>query len=931
MRPLALLLLSLAPGVAPLLALPSPALAAPQREAAAQQQKAQDPLLPLSQALRAGQHERVPALHARLALRDPKERARAAALLGEALARAGRLKEAQRTLEEAAAQQPASLEVRLALGLLYRKSGQRERERAVWNRFFDDHDAGALDLGNPAVLRHLGVAARYLGSYKDANDTLRESAALARRGRLSAEIARTSLEWAALFLEKYAAGEAEVSIKEALAQDPDDPDAHALYARVKLEQGNDVAGAEKEIDAALRVHPRHPGALSARASILIDNEEYEEALRLCDTLLAQDPTDLAARSLRAAALLLLERQADYAAEKGRVLAQHPLYTEFHRTVAELLVTQHRYDEAVALLKEAVALDPKDAYALSALGSGYLRLGQDPEGLDALRRAWRGDRYNVRTYNLLELFENVIPKNYEVLTLDLEPPGKQAQGKTRAALRLRLPVAEKELLPPLLLPMIRAEWQDLVKRYGFTPKTPVTLELYADPQHYAVRTVGLPGLAALGVTFGQVVTGRSPAQGAFNWGLMIWHEFSHVFAIQLSRSRVPRWFTEGLSEWETARVRKEWRRNNRAELYAALRDGKLPSLAELNAGFTRARDVAHIVVAYQEAAAAMDFLIRRFGFPIVPRALQLFARGQRSAQVLPQVTGLSMAALDQAFRADLKAQLQAYAGTFFVRPSDYSDGEALRAALKAGPAQGPGPGQGPGQATGHARLRGLLALSLLHTEGDLDRAQAEVEQGLKADPASPECLLASAQIAVRRKDRAGAERILHGLISSKERGEGYDARFLLGQLAAARGDVAAATEHLGKAKSFDPDRAEPYIELARLYTKLKREPDALRELCGAAEIEAMDGDLLRDLVKRLHAAGRHADVVRYGEIARFIDPYNGELRAQIGQALLALQRREQAQAELRAALLALPTPEDEEEAAKIKARRAELEALLRKAR
>lgn len=917
--------ISLLIGLSPL-ALPSPALAAPQREAAAAQQKAPDPLLPLHQALRTGQHERVPALHARLALRDPKERARAAALLGEAQARAGRLKEAQRTLEEAAAQQPASLEVRLALGLLYRKSGQRERERAVWNRFFDDHDAGALDQGSPAALRHLGVAARYLGSYKDANDTLRESAALARRGRLSAELARTSIEWAALFLEKYAAGEAEVSIKEALAQDPDDPDAHALYARVKLEQGNDVAGAEKEIDAALRVHPRHPEALAARASILIDNEEYEGALRLCDTLLAQDPTDLSARSLRAAALLLLERQADFAAERARVLQQHPRYTEFHRAVAELLVTQHHYDEAVALLKEAVAIDPKDAYALSALGSGYLRLGQDQEGLEALRRAWRGDRYNVRTYNLLELFENVIPKHYEVLTLDLDPA-----SKARGGLRLRLPVAEKELLPPLLLPMIRAEWQDLVRRYGFTPKVPVTLELYADPQHYAVRTVGLPGLAALGVTFGQVVTGRSPAQGAFNWGLMIWHEFSHVFAIQLSRSRVPRWFTEGLSEWETARVRKEWRRNNRAELYAALRDGKLPSLAELNAGFTRARDVAHIVVAYQEAAAAMDFLIRRFGFPIVPRALRLFARGQRSAQVLPQVTGLSMAALDQAFRADLKERLAAYAGTFFVRPSDYSDGEALRAALKAGQGAGPVPVPGPGPVHDQARLRGLLALSLLHAEGDIERAQAEVEQGLKADPASPECLLASAQIAVRRKDRAGAERILHGMIRSKDRGEGYDARFLLGQLAAARGDVAAAEEHLNKAKAFDPDRAEPYAELARLYTKLKREPDALRELCGAAEIEAMDGDLLRGLVKRLHAAGRHADVVRFGEIARFIDPYNSDLRAQIGQALLALGRREQAQAELRAALLALPTAEDEDEAAKIKARRAELEALLRKAR
>ena len=32
--------------------------------------------------------------------------------------------------------------------------------------------------------------------------------------------------------------------------------------------------------------------------------------------------------------------------------------------------------------------------------------------------------------------------------------------------------------------------DMVRRYGFTPKTPVTLELYADKTDYAIRTVGL---------------------------------------------------------------------------------------------------------------------------------------------------------------------------------------------------------------------------------------------------------------------------------------------------------------------------------------------------------------------------------------------------------------------------------------------------------
>jgi hypothetical protein len=50
-------------------------------------------------------------------------------------------------------------------------------------------------------------------------------------------------------------------------------------------------------------------------------------------------------------------------------------------------------------------------------------------------------------------------------------------------------------------------------------------------------------------------------------MVLTHELAHVFAIQLSRSRVPRWFTEGLSEVETARLRPEWTRHDDAALYA----------------------------------------------------------------------------------------------------------------------------------------------------------------------------------------------------------------------------------------------------------------------------------------------------------------------------------------------------------------------------
>ncbi len=865
---------------------------------------------PLAAALRAGRYGEMESLHRRLAptLHDPSQRSEADALLAQGRLFTGQYQEALNLLLAAVARDPKGTEARLQLGLAYRLLGQRDRERAVWNGFFDDHDSGALDTKDPAALRALAVAARHLGSYEDANDSFRDAVAAAKARKSDAEGVRANIEWAALFLEKYTAGHAEQSLDEALAKDPENPDARALLARVKLEQGNDVAGADKEIDRALLQNPRHEAALTVRAQIFLDNEQHDEAHKTIAALLLVNKESLIAHTLAAAEALLGDDTGRYEDEKRWVLSRDPHHTELHRTLADLLTTQHRYDEAVALLEEAVKLDPKDAYAWSALGSGYLRQGLDDKGLSALRRAWKGDRYNVRTHNLLDLFDKVIPGQYDVVTADID---RDTPGK--GGLRLRLPKAERALLLPVLLPLIQDEWKELRRRYHFTPKLPLIVELYADPVNYAVRTVGLPGLAALGVTFGQVVTGRSPAQAAFNWGLMIWHELSHVFAIQISRSRVPRWFTEGLSEWETGHKDPDWTRRTHAELYAALRDDRLIPIADLNTGFTRARDVAHIVVAYHEAAAAMDFLVRRFGFDPIVKGLRLFGEGKRLPEVLLAITGMKPAALDAAFRADLSDRLAAYKGTFFLRPSDYSDGEELDAALKKRPQDG--------------RLHALRAM-LAVQQGDGQRAGAEVEAALKPKPPAKEALLASAELLLKKKDLPAAQARFRELIAAG--GDGYDARERLGEIAAQRGELAEAEEQLRQAKKLDPDRAEPYEELAKLYTKMKREDDALKELEAAAHLDVMDAELVQVLVKRLLAGKRHAEAVEYGAMARFLSPYNVDLRAEIGEALLKLGRRSEAKAELSAALAALPEAGDEEEAGDLAKRRGELQALVDRA-
>jgi tetratricopeptide (TPR) repeat protein len=390
-------------------------------------------------------------------------------------------------------------------------------------------------------------------------------------------------------------------------------------------------------------------------------------------------------------------------------------------------------------------------------------------------------------------------------------------------------------------------------------------------------------------------------------MSLWHEVAHVFAIQLSKSRVPRWFTEGLSEYETARARPEWTRRTHAELYRALADGKLLPVTELNTGFTHARDVAHIVIAYHQASETVQFLIRRWGFPKAVEALKLYGNGKETRDVIPAITGLSVEKFDAAFRDDLRAQLKAYDGTFFVRQSDYSDVDALKDRIAKNPKD--------------LRAKGLYALALVKAQRGEEAQkildEIDVEHATEQD--KREGVLAGGWLAISRKDWKWAHLFFNVLVSATG-GDGFDARFGLGQVAAAQGDVPEAEKQLALAKKMDPDRGDPYVELAKLYLKQKREDDAIRELEAAARLDCMDPSIPKLLVEKLAAKQNWKKVAEVAPLAIYIHPFDLSTHVAYARALAELGRNREALDEIDAAEQCEP-----DAGAKAKIREIELKA------
>ncbi len=780
--------------------------------------------------------------------KDDKIAAAGKVLLSEIFRLTGRHDEAKQAVEALAGQ--GDLAARHALGLVLQETGDGAGAAKLWKSIMGDYKARKLDLDDPIQLFYLAEAARYTAEFQFANDSYDEAATIA------PSFSRAGIQWAYLFLQKYSSELAAQTLEEVFKVNPTHPDAHAAMAATILEGRYDLAAVRYHLTKAFEVNPRNVRALLVRASIEIDQNQWDAARATLDEVLAVNPRSTEALAMHATIAWLRDDTKTYDARRAEAFAINDEYAMLYRIVARSAVREHRYVEAIELEKQAVQLDPDFYEAMAGVGEGYLRLGEEKEGLKWIEQAHDGDQYNVRTYNTLNLFDETIPKEYSF--------------RSTKNFKIRYHNDEAKVLSRYMEPVLERAFADMVKRYGFKPKTPLVIELYADPTDYSVRTVGLPNLGALGVCFGQVITAMSPSGGDLNWGMVMWHELAHVFAIQLSNSRVPRWFTEGLSEYETLIARPEWRRENDSDLAGAVANGTLPSVAALNYEFMQP-DANAVVVAYYLSAVTIEYIVQTYGFDKIVEALKLFGQGKETPEVIEKISGGTVAAFDAAFRAYLDVRLAPYQGTFHLPSRGYDDVTALEIAADARPKD--------------AAARAAVALGWYYA-GDADQTAAHAERALALDPRNVIARYLTAELTLRAGDAPGARARYLELV-----GEGidsYDIRTRLAQIAEAMGDAKEVERQLCAAKALDPERTYPYEALYGLYDGQGRTAEALAELEHYAMLEQMMLGPAKTLVKAHAKLGNWAKVRTFGELAVFINPFDAEIQLELGKAYVELK-------------------------------------------
>src|SRR5690606_4491599 len=200
------------------------------------------------------------------------------------------------------------------------------------------------------------------------------------------------------------------------------------------------------------------------------------------------------------------------------LEESPGYGDAWAIPGYFAMATRRYRECGEFLQQAVAVQPDHWEAHLELGQNYLRLNQVTPAVDHVRASYEGDAFNPKTVNLMRLLDTFLEK-MEVLSYPNPPQGPFP------TLQLRLDRREAPVLETYARELAEDSIALYSERYRFTPKEPIVVEIYPNHEDFVVRSIGMPGVGLLGVTFGYLFAMDSPtahpAGESYHWGTTLW--------------------------------------------------------------------------------------------------------------------------------------------------------------------------------------------------------------------------------------------------------------------------------------------------------------------------------------------------------------------------------------------------------------------------
>jgi tetratricopeptide (TPR) repeat protein len=187
-------------------------------------------------------------------------------------------------------------------------------------------------------------------------------------------------------------GNAATAYQGALALDAKDSET-SLHLGQLLIQQNRAAEAEGRFRLVLASEPESRAALLGLAQSL-EAEKKPEAVEAYQNYLKAQPDDAAARQHLIHVLIAIQKFDEALAEMEKSQKGGAPSLESLKLRADIRIGQKKWDEAIAALKQGVALAPQDAQLRGGLGRTYLQQHDFPNAAKELKAAITLDPKNL---------------------------------------------------------------------------------------------------------------------------------------------------------------------------------------------------------------------------------------------------------------------------------------------------------------------------------------------------------------------------------------------------------------------------------------------------------------------------------------------------------------------------------------------------------
>lgn len=728
--------------------------------------------------------------------------ARARTMAAEALMAVGKYDEALKALDKALEVDKGFLRARANKGeILILKGRKKEAEeilQLVAEASLEKEDP------TPEELVAIARACEMLNMYQDAAEQFTQAY------RKDKEYVPLYVPWAYIYLTKYNYPDAKKTFLDLLEINP--YHAEALVGKATCMLRSPAGGADRYgnargvAESALDVNPKCVSALNFLGYVFFVEERLDDSLAQLEKSLDVNPNDISTLALAAAVYYFDDQTDKFNEMKDRAFKVNPKCARFYEELAGIVDQRYLYEESRQFALKAIELDNESWMAYYKAGINISRTGDIETGRKYLKTAFDNDPYNVRCYNLLELFD-YMDREFEEYKF-----GEYV---------LRINKQYADILKPYYEEAFQRLVPELAEKYGFKPEGPYTAEVFDRGNYFSARTIGLPGIPALGVCFGTFVIVDSPVamRGRECWEKTFRHELAHTITLSMTNFRIPRWLTEGISVYEEKCGRPEWDREYDQQFFNAFHQGRLLGVKEINRGFHRPKYRAEVMLVYYQAHVIVEWIINKWGAQKITEMCKAYAAKKDTPQVIEEVLGLTCEEFDEQFFAHCKSICD---GWDMKPPYSRKDVLRLKYAID----------DGEKTASNYIELATAYLDTGKKRDCEINLAKAERE-----NPDNAQIYVLKGKIMLQKmgKDEEKKQQAMDYFKKALELAPRYDktdtyySHYVLGSLYLQAKDYKAALPHMKAVKKAFPRNARAYGSLYTIYDKLGEKDKAMAEL------------------------------------------------------------------------------------------------------